>query len=355
MQYNLEIYDASMEFFAHTSCEAPLVIVDYITEDTTEFTIPEIIDGLKPCMYVRARKGKEAVYEGIISGTETGQDTTTMTVSCIPLYALLDTDVRDTTGDYGIMSWLSRMYSTVRVSGMPDLVFDKTLNPDISGEVTIHHSDEWIVNIRDVLISVLRNDGYRVDFSMDVKNRTVNVVCRSNADSGVCKINTSISDVVSCEYDDASDDLPVNVAICIDSTNSTETNTISRKYYWIPSEDGMTGSVSTSAAGIKPPVRYTMLAVTVNEGSTFETAALAAAREALTKTQCDNSMTIIYNASSKIIRKPEIGRMYLIRDRGTDRYSICTGYQMINESQMQITLGYARRSMSQIIRKLARR
>ena len=357
MQYNLEIYDADFNLFAHTPVQTPYVVVDYVSEEHTTLTAPKAIDGLSISMYARLKTGKNVIYEGIVMGYSIDDTTKAEKISCVPLKSLLNLDVRNTAGTTGMMAWLKRMYEAYILPGMPVFEFSVTSgDPDINEEITAHLTDSKLVNLNDVLISVLRDKSIRVEFSIDIIGKKIKASWKKT--EGVRKINAAVSDVISCVLDDTTsvvNGLPINAAVCIDTDNSTDTAVISKTYYWIPSDDGMIGTVSESSDGVILPVRYTMLEVKAEEGQTFADAAQAAAKSALYSTKYDAQMTITYRASSKIISPPEVGAMYLIRSNGIDRYSICTGYQMTGTDEMQITLGCARRSLSQIIRSVIRK
>ena len=85
--YKAEFFDRALNFTFFTVIDEPEIVFDYLTLDKTSIVIPCIAD-ISRGWYCHITRDADVVYQGFVSGVDTGESTTTVQLS--PLIALFD-------------------------------------------------------------------------------------------------------------------------------------------------------------------------------------------------------------------------------------------------------------------------
>ena len=102
----------------------------------------------------------------------------------------------------------------------PRFYFPDNKGIDASNEIQAHLGEEHITNIRDVLVSLLRNKGYRVDLSIDWENKRIKCIGVQNDNSKAYRFDLSLNDLIDYTIDSGSSEKSANVCVCIDKIKS---------------------------------------------------------------------------------------------------------------------------------------
>ena len=207
-----------------------------------------------------------------------------------------------------------------------------------------------------MLVSLLRNKGYRIDLSIDWANAWIKCIGVQNDNSKAYKFDLSLNDLIDYNINSGSSELSPNVCVCIDKIKAEQNQLVQKKYYFIPTADGMSGTIENMPDGIISPIVTAVQTIEykVENGESFEQNALSTATETLYKNLYDEETTIKFYTKSKVLEPFEIGKLYQIFNNGTSHFSICTGYENEGDNIQVVKFGYARKSLTSIIRSIRR-
>jgi hypothetical protein len=90
--------------------------------------------------------------------------------------------------------------------------------------------------------------------------------------------------------------------------------------------------------------------VQVGEDTTFADESYAKAEEILYATRYDDLINVTIKAESKLIDDWEIGQLYMLYDGETSYNTILTGIHTINMLYVELTFGYVRKRLTQILK-----
>jgi hypothetical protein len=120
-------------------------------------------------------------------------------------------------------------------------------------------------------------------------------------------------------------------------------------YYWHPAD--FSGTIDTDATSNRVvPVITQCETVQLEEGQTFAAAAYARAEEILYATRYDDLIRVSIKAESKLIKEWEIGQLFTLHDGDTAYNTILTGIHTINMLYIELTFGYVRKRLTQILK-----
>lgn len=359
MQYNVIYFTQTVEYIGRSEAFYCVPAVDYISMVKTVIKIPKAEFKLEKGMLVRVNNTSGVIYEGVISDISIGKESY-LELSCLPLESLLDANVYtlslNDTNRY-LFNWIKSAIQMISVDGKsPRFYFGNDKGVDAFNEIQAHLGDERITNIRDVLVSLLRNKGYRIDLSIDWANAWIKCIGVQNDNSKAYKFDLSLNDLIDYNINSGSSELSPNVCVCIDKIKAEQNQLVQKKYYFIPTADGMSGTIENTSDGIISPVVTAVQTIEykVENGESFEQNALSTATETLYKNLYDEETTIKFYTKSKVLEPFEIGKLYQIFNNGTSHFSICTGYENEGDNIQVVKFGYARKSLTSIIRSIRR-
>lgn len=360
MLYNVIYFSQTIEYIGRSEAFYCVPAVDYISMAKVNVKIPMVNFKLEKGMLVRVSNETGVIYEGVISDISVSK-VPYIELSCLPLDSLLDVRIYTLAlneDNRYLFNWIIQGLKMISVDGKsPRFYFTDTKGIDAFNEIQAHLGEEHIINIRDVLVSLLRNKGYRIDLSIDWENKRINCMGVQNDNSKAYRFDLSLNDLIDYTVDSGSSEMSPNVCICIDKVKTEQNQLIQKKFYFVSSADGMSGTVESTPDGVYAPIITVvhMVDYKPENGETFENIALSTATEALYKNLYDEETTIKYYRKSKVLEPFEIGKLYEIYNGGKSHFSICTGYESENDMIQTVKFGYARKSLIGIIKSIRRK
>lgn len=359
MPFNLIYFSPTIEYIGRSEAFSCVPAIDYISMVKVTIKAPKTDFIIEKGMLVRVNNETGLIYEGVISDISSSKEAF-IELDCLPLDSLLDVSIytlKLNEGNRYLFNWIREGLSIISVEGKsPRFYFPDNKGIDAFNEIQAHLGEEHITNIRDVLVSLLRNKGYRIDLSIDWENKRIKCIGVQNDNSKAYRFDLSLNDLIDYTIDSGSSEKSANVCVCIDKIKSEQNQFVQKKFYFIPTSDGMSGTIEESSIGISEPIVTSMQMIDYKQenGETFDNIALSVATETLYKNLYDEETSIRFYKKSKVLLPFEIGKLYEIFNNGKSHFSICTGYENQNDSVQTVKFGYARKTLTSIIRNIRR-
>lgn len=266
---------------------------------------------------------------------------------------LLDTDVfiditrlEDEAVEDIVAEILTGLYAgtdtTQAIEGFSTVVNGQTIGAVIG--------EEYIYNLHDLIIFLLKKYAIIIKFVLDVPNKTLTCNINHLDPSSVDVIKASVADVNECVIDVRTIQADYNKATYYNEEDLTETVT-----YYLHTD----GTIDTDGTSDRfYPVNQTQLIVapvTGAEPKTFLEVAYEDALSTLAGTEFENEINVTVKADSNLIHIGDLGQYYqVISYNGTVYTSILTGFTEVNEKYVTLKLGYVRTDLTSIL-KMQRR
>lgn len=352
--YNVEVFTQKFEMVANTNINEVTHKEDYLSADENTITVFPML-GIEKEDYIRISRGDEE-YVGVITeityGTDRSKDL--QTISYKPLMELLNTDIlfdvdlqQTGTLEGFIADRITEMFienedesqnirglSVVATSQTPEWYFHIT--PRDSGG---HYN---IVNlINSVIIPAMEKYGVLVKPVLDIQNRTIRIDI-GRVQAGTFIIEADLPNVITKQITIKSVSTDVNKLIIYDAADY-ETK---RVYFLHPDL-----SYDTHDKDRITPVNCEITSVQVEEGHSFESAAISEAYNKFANLSYSNLIELTVMKHDALIHPEamEFGQVVKIISDGKQYTSILTGRE--TGKTIKLIFGTVRLDLTKILRR----
>ena len=352
--YNVEVFTQKFEMVANTNINEVTHKEDYLSADENTITVFPM-PGIEKEDYIRISRGDEE-YVGVITeityGTDRSKDL--QTISYKPLMELLNTDIlfdvdlqQTGTLEGFIADRITEMFienedesqnirglSVVAITQTPDWYFHIT--PRDSGG---HYN---IVNlINSVIIPAMEKYGVLVKPVLDIQNRTIRIDI-GRVQAGTFIIEADLPNVITKQITIKSVSSDVNKLIIYDAADY-ETK---RVYFLHPDL-----SYDTHDKDRITPVNCEITSVQVEEGHSFESAAISEAYNKFANLSYSNLIELTVMKHDALIHPEamEFGQVVKIISDGKQYTSILTGRE--TGKTIKLIFGTVRLDLTKILRR----
>ncbi len=352
--YNVEILTPDFDTVVNTNVNEVRYKEDYLSSDINTITVLSL-PGVKKQNYIRITRGNEE-YAGIVTEVTCGTDKSKK-LHCIsykPLMELLNTDVLFDVNMQGkgtleqfICDRITEMFITngdekQNIKGLS--VKAVTATEDWSLHIT--PSDKGghynIVNlVNSIIIPALEKYSILVKTKLDIQNKEVRISV-GKAAPGVFTIESDLPNILKKNITIRQVSADVNKLIIYDAQNYD----ISRTYY-LHSDLGY----DTNNRDRIIPVVCEMQAVTYEEGSSFESAAISAAHNKFAHLSYANLIELTMINDDTLVKSEELefGQVVDIISDGIRYRSILTGRE--RDRNTKLVFGTVRLELTKILRR----
>lgn len=345
-RYRLEVFDRNtLGFKCFAEASAPDIYVDALVSSESTLTCKGAID-CKRGDFAQVRIDGKVYFQGTVS--DLAVDGNKTEVKLHQLIEMLNTEVfADVSllGSQTIEAWLTDLLRTTfkgtdTFEQLPNLII--TSSSSTSG----YHeeSDNGVYNLYDLAIYFFKIYGVILKFSFDYNTKTVTIAMRSVSPT-VLRLDMRVSDVAEYEVENSKTADSPNKVVVRNQDDPTETAT----YYWHPTD--FSGTIDTDASTNRVvPVITRCETVQVGDDSTFSEDSYAKAEEILYATRYDDLISVTIKANSKLVDDWEVGQLYTLYDGANAYNTILTGIHTINMLYIELTFGYVRKRLTQILK-----
>lgn len=348
--YNVEVFTQRFEMVANSNVNEVTHKEDYLSSDENSITVFPM-PGIAKEDYIRiSRDGEE--YAGVITEITYSKDL--QTISYKPLIELLNTDVlfdvdlqQTGTLEGFIADRITEMFienedqaqnitglSVVALTQTPDWYFHIT--PKDSGG---HYN---IVNlINSVIIPAMQKYGVLVKPVLDIQNRSIRIEI-GRVPAGAFIIESDLPNVIDKQITIKSVSTDVNKLVIYDAADY-ETK---RVYYLHPDL-----SYDTRDEDRITPVNCEITSLQVEEGKSFESAAISEAYNKFANLAYSNLIEITVMKGDALIHPEEMqfGQVVKIISGGVEYSSILTGREI--GQNIKLIFGTVRLDLTKILRR----
>ena len=348
--YNVEVFTQRFEMVANSNVNEVTHKEDYLSSDENSITVFPM-PGIAKEDYIRiSRDGEE--YAGVITEITYSKDL--QTISYKPLMELLNTDVlfdvdlqQTGTLEGFIADRITEMFienedqaqnitglSVVALTQTPDWYFHIT--PKDSGG---HYN---IVNlINSVIIPAMQKYGVLVKPVLDIQNRSIRIEI-GRVPAGTFIIESDLPNVIDKQITIKSVSTDVNKLVIYDAADY-ETK---RVYYLHPDL-----SYDTRDDDRITPVNCEITSLQVEEGKSFESAAISEAYNKFANLAYSNLIEITVMKGDALIHPEEMqfGQVVKIISGGVEYSSILTGREI--GQNIKLIFGTVRLDLTKILRR----
>lgn len=361
IRYRAEIYDKNFNFKSYGAIAEKDIKIDYLTEQTSTFTIPEIVDA-SISDYVCLRQNGKIYLHGIVSSVEYDEHLTKISfihfMSCLNVDLMINPDDFETTS---VEAWFSEKllalyqgddsYQNIQgfscsYTSETMILYQRQSEPAEDGTTTLE-----TLNLFTFAQELLQKYGIIFTWSVDFVNKAVNCVISTIDTSSVWNLKLGIADTPNFSIDIHTIEGNFNKIKYYNEADVTDTVT-----YYLHSD----GQIDTDdSANRLIPVTYTEKTAQADdtEGAekTFAEIALEDAQASMINTDFNHEIIVTFNADSKLVSVGAIGQLYnLITPDGVAYKSILTGFEEVNVRYLKLVFGYIRTDLTSIL-KMQRR
>lgn len=345
-RYRLEVFDRNtLAFKCFAEATTPDIYIDALVSSESTLTCKGAID-CKRGDFAQIRIDGKVYFQGTISDlTADGNKTE------IKMHQLLDLLNTQVFADVALLNtqtieqWLTDLLTATfkgsdTFERLPNLII--TSSSSTSGSHVA--SNDGVYNLYDLALYFFKIYGVLLDVSFDVNTKAVRIEMHSATTSGM-HLDLHVSDISEYEIENSrSSDSPNKVVV-----KNEEDLTESATYYWHPTE--FSGTIDTDATTDRVvPVITQCETVKVDEDTTFADASYARAEEILYATRYDDLIRVTIKAESKLISTWEVGQLFTLHDGAASYNTILTGIHAINMLYIELTFGYVRKRLTQILK-----
>lgn len=310
--YKAEFFDRNFNFIFFSVIPEPEIIFDYLTLDKTSIVIPSVADISRGWYcHITQESSAAAVYQGFVSGVDTGKSTTTVKLS--PLVALFDFQFfynRKTYNDNktDVEGWfrsaiLGAFAGADAVQNIPGLTVTAATHTDgVDMNLKDNVHDLW-----DLARKVIQNSRIAIACDFSPQEKTINVVIENHSSEGEITLEADLPNISEQKFTIRDDWGDVNKVIIYNAKDPTQFQT----FY---------------ASDYAAPTVQRVAEVTVEEGETFANAARTKSAELMRKSDADNLIELSFRTADKMIPEIETGRRVRILKNGKEYHSVLTGY-----------------------------
>ena len=345
-RFRIEVFNRlDLAFKSFTETEEPDINIDYLV--TAESTLSCV--GKLMCNrgdFAQVRVDGKVFFQGIVA--DWNYDGYRTEVTLYQLIELLNIEsFADVSllGSQSIEQWMTNLltaaFNGTDVSArLPGL----TISSESATSGAHAATDNGAYNLYDLAVYFFKIYGVILDISFEYKNRSVSFSFRTVSASAL-KLDLSVSDVREYEIEPANASGNPNKVIIRNQDNLSQQVT----YYWHPTEFSGTIDTNDSINRVVPVVTQCDT-VMLDEGQEFLTAAYARAEEILYKTLYDDLIHVTMKTDSKLISDWKIGQTISLRDGERTFNTMLTGIHPVNTVYVELTFGYVRKRLTQILK-----
>ncbi len=348
--YNVEVFTQKFEMVANSNVDEVTHKEDYLSSDENTITVFPM-PGIAKEDYIRISRDDEE-YVGVITEITYGKDL--QTISYKPLMELLNTDIlfdvdlqQTGTLEGFIADRITEMYienedaaqnvrglSVATLSQTPDWYFHIT--PKDSGG---HYN---IVNlINSVIIPAMQKYGVLVKPVLDIQNRSIRIEI-GRVPSGTFIIESDLPNVIDKQITIKSVSADVNKLVIYDAADYE-----TKRVYYLHSDL----SYDTKDEDRITPVNCEITSLQVEEGKSFESAAISEAYNKFANLAYSNLIEITVMKGDALIHPEEMqfGQVVKIISGGVEYSSILTGREI--GQNIKLIFGTVRLDLTKILRR----
>lgn len=337
MYYKAEFFSRSFDFKLFSVIDEPEVIFDYLTLDKTSVVLPGVAD-VKRGWYCHITRGAAVIYQGIVSGVDTGKNVTT--VQLAPLISLFDFEFFYNRKTYNNSKTDAEGWMRSAILG----AFAGSDSVQNIPGLTVHastHTDGVDFNLKDNIHSfwdlarkAIENYKIAISCEFDPMNKTITAVIKNFSAVSEVTLEADLANVTEQKFTLRDDWGSVNKVI-------------------IHNADNLSQSEIFYASGYAAPVIQRVAEVTVSDGETFHNIAREKAAELMRKADADNLIELTFREGDAVIPDIRIGQPARILKGGKEYHSVLTGVtRKIAESGGSVTLvfGGVRVNLTQVLK-----
>lgn len=344
-RYRLEVFGRDLNFKTFAETSEPSIALDKLVQTESEVECFGIIQCDRGD-YGQIRVDGNVYYQGIISDLEYDGNKTTVTLQ--QLDSLLDNEVfADVSllSNQTIETWMSNLLTSYfNGADTYQNLTGFTVTSDSSTQGSYTTSDDGSYNMYDLMNHFFKVYGVILSISFDVSAKTITFAFSAVDTANVTKLNVRVTDVQSFAIENSITDDHCN-KMTVRDMNSSDSLT----YYWHPTQFG--GSVDTDAnTNRETPVKTQCIAIVLEEGQTFADASYTFAYQAMYNSRYDDLITVSFKADSKLMPIGTLGDLYELMDGENTYLTMLTGIRVLNMRYAEMTFGYVRKRLTQIIK-----
>lgn len=345
-RYRIELFNRTdMSFSGMAECSEPDINIDYLVSSQSKVSCPgEIIASNGD--FAQIRINGKIYYQGIVVDANFDGVRTEITLNqmseVLKTETFADVELLKT---QTIEQWMSDIlnglfHGTDASENLPNFLIVR----QSSTNGTHTASDKGIYNVYDLAVSFFKVYGVILDFDFDYMTRTVTCTMHSVSDV-TYSYDLNVTDVLEYEIQSSlSSDSP-NKMVIVDQDDTSNTIT----YYWHPTE--FSGTIDTDSSTNRViPVKTKCETVQVGEGETFADASYNAAENALYSSRYDDLISATVRADSVLFSDWQIGQLFTLYANGKEYHTMLTGIHKDSMSSIQLTFGYVRKRLTQILK-----
>ncbi len=344
-RYRVEVFSKTFSFRSFAEITEPDINIDYLCQTVSTLVCP----GSLICEtgdYAQVRIDGVVYFQGIVSDTDF--DGTKTTIHLNQMSKLLDIDVfADVTllDSQTIEQWMTNLFNSQFAGSDPYLnITGYNITSESSTNGGHVPSDDGVYNLYELTVSWFKVYGVMLRISFDPKEKTVDFVYKAVNDDSVMQLDLSVSDVQKYNVEPSTTS-SANKMVIRNKDNLSQEVT----YYWHPSR--FSGTIDTDASTNRAiPVVQKCQLVDVAEGETFAGASMQLAIDNMYKTKYSDLITVIFRSDSKLMEIGEVGQLYTLHENGTDYDTMLTGIRAVNMKYVEMTFGYVRKRLTQILK-----
>lgn len=345
-KYRIELFDRlTLAFRSFAEIGEPDIQLDALCQTNSTVEAVGQIDVIRGD-FAQIRIDGKVYFQGIVKDWNYDGNKTELTIN--QMSALLDTEVFANVNllkTQSIEQWMSNLITATfagndTFQNLPNLSIRRISTT--SGTHTA--SDDGVYNMYDLSVSFFKVYGVCIRISFDFTSRSVRFVFNT-PDQSATKLSLNITDVSSYSIEPSNTADSVNKIIVRNKDNQSQSAT----YYWHPTE--FSGTVDTDSTHDRVlPVVTGCEEVQLEEGDTFADVAYQKAYETLYSTRYDDLIQVTFKATSNLLSVGEIGTLFTLYADGNVYNTILTGIHTLNMGFVELTFGYVRKRLTQILK-----
>lgn len=352
-RYRIDIFRRKdMAFKSFSEIDVPRCETDALVQVESTCTAPAHLS-LSAGDFAQIRRNGELFYQGIVKDWNYNGIKTEIIL--VQMSNLLETEAFANVKllkTQTIETWFGNLLTSlfdITSSDASEQLPGFTLTSSSSTNGTYTASDNGSYRLFDLAVSFFKVYGVVLEISFDAHQKQVMFHFR-NVSSTVYKAKLNNSDVSSYEIESASETERPNKVII---KNANDTSQV-RTYYW--HENDFSGTVDTNGSYDRTlPVVTQCETVTPQQDETFADAAYDRAHDILYATRYDDLIKAEVRAESTLINTDsKIGQLFLLYDGNTEYKTMLTGKRLINNAMVEMTFGFVRKRLTEILKMRAR-
>lgn len=354
--YNVEIFTPKFQMIGNSNIDEITYKEDYLANDVNTITILPIA-GVSKQDYIRISRGKEE-YAGVITEITYGTDKSKnlMQVSYKPFMEIFNTDILfdvNAQGTGSLEEFIATAITEMFIENEDEFqnikgLSVKTTSSTVDWYFHITPRDAGghfnIVNLMDsVIIPALEKYSIVVDVKLDIQNRALNVFI-GRAGTGVVIIETDLPNIIKKELTIKSVSADVNKLVLYNPESDYE----EKKVYYLHAKDL---SYDTKNEDRITPVNCEMRSVSLEEGGSFDSAAIQEAYNVFANLSYSNLIELTMLNDDSLVKPTQIpfGQVVRIISDGVSYTSILTGKEIGKNTKL--IFGTVRLDLTKILRR----